>query len=334
MIKKIFILFFFFYSSLYGDWNEYKTLFITDDGRVMDKTNKNITTSESIGYGMYLALIHEDTKTFEKIYKWYHNNLPFNKDGLIPWKWGESANGEWKLLDDNSASDGDLWITYCNLLIYEKTKEERYKKEAFFLMQNIKKSLLSYNGDHVLLLPAEKGFETKEKVIVNLSYYLFFIFEKFTEYDKDRVWKQLQREGSLLIQKARFTPLALNADWVSIQKKDFSISLAKNKSFGYDALRIPLNIIKSSLPDKNKLLAPYKHYIDAMKAAGTIFGTVNLQDGVISIYNYSYAQVAIYRMIEKYFTQESIFEKKFRQIQGEHKDDYYAYSIYLFTVTD
>lgn len=318
---------------LHASWSEYKALFLAKDGRVIDRANSDITHSESIGYAMYLALQHDDLESFKKIHLWYTNNLKKNEFGLISWKWGKKKNNTWGILDMNNASDGDLWIAYDNLLMYEKTKNISYKNEGLTLIKSIKKHLVVEQAGSLYLLPGQKGFKHKDSIVVNLSYYLFFIFDKFYKYDKDPLWKQLKEDGIALLYKARFTPLQLNPDWVSINKYNSKVTLAQNASFGFDAIRIPCNILKSEIKNKDKLLRPYQNYVDAMKKSGAIFGVSDLKNGTISISNYSFAHLSIYNMIDKYFNNKESFIAQLNRLKGERKDDYYAYSIYLFATS-
>ena len=317
-----------------ADWNEYKSLFIAKDGRVIDKRNDHITHSEAVGYALYLAFKNKDMKTFDKVYRWYKNNLKKNDFGLIPWKWGKDDQGKWHVLDQNSATDGNLWIAYDNLLMYEHTSDINYKNEAIELIQSIKKHLILRMNGTTYILPAESGYHNQEFIELNLSYYLFFIFDKFKDYDNDLLWTSLKNDGITLLQKAKFTSLELPPDWIKVMKKDNTITFGRNNSFAYDAIRIPLNIIKSDLPNKKDLLSAYIRLVEAMKQIKTIFGVIDLKDGTISTHNYAYAHLSVYNMIDYYINDKRSFEKKLTEMRKENHDDYYSYSIYLLTLTD
>lgn len=334
MLNKLFFTLIISTLSLYGSWSEYKNLFIAEDGRVIDKVNNNITHSESIGYAMYLSIKNNDLETFKKIHSWYKNNLTKNKFGLISWKWGQSEDASWKTLDFNNASDGDLWIAYDNLLMYEKTQEARYKDDALLLMKNIKKHLIINHRDSLYLLPGKIGFNTEKDFQINLSYYLFFIFDKFTQYDDDSVWINLKKDGLLLMENSRFSSLNLHADWININKNTLEITTWKNNSFAYDALRVPLNILLSDIKNKDQLLQPYKNYVNAMKTTQNVYGVVNLKDGSIQLNNYSYAHLSVYNMIDKHFNGHSSFSQKINTLKGKRKNDYYSYSIHLLSTSN
>ena len=317
-----------------ADWQEYKKLFIAQDGRVIDKRNKHITHSEAVGYALYLAYRYEDLETFNKVYRWYKNNLKTNSAGLIPWKWGKDDKGKWHLLDKNSATDANLWIAYDNLLMYERTSDTKYKTEALQLIKSIRNNLIVQINGKRFLLPSEYGYDHDEYIEINLSYYLFFIFDKFKEYDDSTLWTALKKDGISLLKEARFTSLQLNPDWIQVMKKDNEITFGHTARFSYDAVRIPFNILKSDIAEKKELLTPYVNFVDAMKKLDTVFGVVELKKGNISIYNYAYAQLSVYNLIDGYFNHSNSFEKELIQMRKENIDDYYSYSIYLLTVTD
>ena len=333
MLNKILFLLLITALSLSASWSEYKELFITAEGRVIDKKNSNVTHSEAVAYGMYLAIKNHDMQTFEKIHAWYKKNLLKNKYNLICWKWGKTKSGSFQVLDSNNASDGDIWIAYDNLLAYEITKNKQYRQEALELMHSIKEHLLLQHNQKVYLLPGSYGFETETHFEVNLSYYLFFIFDKFYEIDHDKIWKRLKKDGIDLLHRARFSSLALNPDWISIEKKSDTITVAKNALFGYDALRIPLNILMSNMKNRAQLLQPYKNYIDGMTSMNVVFGVSNLKEGTISFYNYAYAHLVVYGAIERYYGKKDSFKERLDKLRRERKDDYYSYSLYLISYT-
>jgi len=332
MLNRLLFTLFIISSTLNASWSEYKTDFIAKDGRVIDRVNGAVTHSEGIGYAMYFAIRSNDLETFKKINNWYKNNLKKNEYGLVSWKWGKDKDGYWHILDTNNASDGDLWIAYDNLLMYEITKELSYKNDALLIIKSIKKQLIIKYDGSLYLLPGKLGFNTKDSLEINLSYYLFFIFDKFKEYDNDEIWTQVKNDGVALLYRSRFTSLSLNADWIKIDKSNGKISTSRTNSFGYDALRIPLNILKSDIQNKDRLLEPYKAYVAAMKKVSSIFGVADLKDGKISLYNYSYGHLSVYNMIDDHFNKSHSFTQKIKKLKGENRDDYYSHSIYLFTI--
>ena len=312
--------------SLSADWSEYKERFIQNDGRVVDKKNGNITHSEAIGYTLYFAYRFNDKETFDKVYRWYKNNLKKNKYGLVSWKWGERKQHTWGIIDHNNATDGDMWIAYDLLLMGQKRGDKTLKSEAISLMEAIKKYLVITYGKKMFLLPGKKGFVKKTHIILNLSYYRFDIMEAFSAVDDKGPWKILSQDGEWLLCQAVFTPLKLHPDWI-VLNKDLTIKPAMNRLFGYDAIRIPLNIMQSKLSTKSTLLKNYRRYVNMMQEGSLPLGTVALEKGSVSLYDYCYGHLAIYdKLVSK-----PLFADKLKKMIQEDKDNYYAYTLYLFT---
>ncbi|MEA1918414.1 MAG: glycosyl hydrolase family 8, partial [Campylobacterota bacterium] len=241
-------------------WNTYKKNFLQNDGRIIDFKNADITHTEGIGYALYFSYVFNDKESFERIHQWYHNNIKFNEHKLPGWKWGKAEDGTWKMLDKNSASDSNLWIAHALLLMYERHNHHAYKDEALTLLNAIKTHQIKSVSRQLFLLPGEKGFENQETLRLNLSYLIFETFEHFKTYDKDPIWQSLIESSQNQLMHMRFSALALNPDWLIYNTKNKTSTLElDNAMFSYDAIRIPLNIIRSSLSHKEKvvLLQPY-----------------------------------------------------------------------------
>ena len=341
IFMKIFFLLLLLCLSLFASsdteriWEKFKEQFIQQDGRIIDPYNGSITHTESIGYTLYFSYMMNDKKTFQKIFLWSQKNIKKNNFGLPGWKWGENKIKKcWCTLDVTSASDANLWIVYSLYLMYEKTAYKPYKIEADKMLSSIKKyQILSIENNH-FLLPWEKNLLQYTGLKLNPSYLLFEIFEYLANYDQDKVWTKLIKSSILLLKQARFSSLELNPNWVIYNKTTKNYLLPKNnKYFGYDAIRIPLNIIRSDLPLKTKkeLLQPYKRYIEMMK--NTPLGIVELNRGDISLYNLSFGYLAVYSEVAKFFNIDSrMFQKKLKVRIQQDDTNYYAYSLYLFTL--
>jgi endo-1,4-beta-D-glucanase Y len=93
-------------------WEGYASFAINDQGRVIDHQGGDRTTSEGQSYGLFFALVANDRVRFDQLLKWTSDNLAGGDLGakLPGWLWGKSPAGEWQILDQNSASDADLWI--------------------------------------------------------------------------------------------------------------------------------------------------------------------------------------------------------------------------------
>ena len=321
--------------TLYANsaWSLYKERFIQADGRVIDRKNSDITHTEAIGYTLFFAQHFHDKALFEKVFRWYKNNIKKNGASLPGWKWGKCDDGRWKMCDMNSASDGDLWIAYALFLMFEQTKEPRYIDEAQQLVAQIKKHLFYTLKDELYLLPGENGFQKAAHVTLNPSYMLFEIFTYLQKHDDALFWKRVEKGALSLLERSRFGILRLHPDWcvTDTEKGGFALRNDKTK-FGYDAIRIPLNILRSALSKKEKerLLQPYREYVAMMRYHP--LGSVALADESISLNDLSYGHIAVYIAVGEYFGMDvALLKKNLQERMNEEHDDYYAHCLFIFS---
>ncbi|RYF53408.1 MAG: cellulase, partial [Comamonadaceae bacterium] len=99
-------------------WQAFLQRHVQPDGRVIDfDTPQQHSTSEGQSYTLFFALVHNDRPLFERVLAWTEANLSGGSlaQRLPAWQWGRQTNGTWGVLDNNAASDGDLWIAYALL---------------------------------------------------------------------------------------------------------------------------------------------------------------------------------------------------------------------------
>ena len=87
------------------------------DGRIVDWSAEECTTSEGEAYALFFALIANDRASFDLILNWTTVQLAQGslEKNLPAWLWKRSPDGNWGVADANSASDADLWIAYTLL---------------------------------------------------------------------------------------------------------------------------------------------------------------------------------------------------------------------------
>ena len=308
-------------------WKHFSNTFIAKDGRVIDYQNKSITHTEGIGYALFFAYAHNDSKVFAKVFDWYQNNMQKNALNLPGWKWGEGSDKTWHMLDMNSASDADLWICYALFLMGKKEGNERYIAEAKGLLDAIQKHLILKQNGRFYLLAGEKGFESEAGMRLNPSYYHFEIFEYLAQYAK--VFTYLKRDGITLLEEARYSKLALNPDWLMLKEGQYQLSSAFAR-YSYDAIRVPLNLLRMQDAQRDRLLEPYINFVAMMQ--NHALGSVDLVNENISLRDYSFGHLAVYVAIAKEFglAKDRLEQELRERIQTEH-DNYYAYALYLFT---
>jgi endoglucanase len=93
-----------------------------------------------------------------------------------------------------------------------------------------------------LLMPGRVGFANDARgVMVNPSYYVWPALDAFARLDGAATWGGVIASGEALLRQARFGPLNLPCDWVSVTgPRAVAPAPDKPPRFGYDAIRVPL----------------------------------------------------------------------------------------------
>jgi len=303
-------------------YNLYRTNVIQPDGRVIDWQNKAVTHSEGIGYSLFFAVKMSDKETFYKIYHWFKRNIPLNDKGLVPWLWGKNSTGNWKILDFNDATDGNLWIAYALLLGYEKWKNKEFKEFAINLIKNIKKYDIFLHKNCVFLLPASEFFIGSKSLTINPSYYAPFIFAKFYEYDKDPIWLELINQSFKIWYFISVTPYHLFPEWIDIDLKTCKVTKVYG-IMGFNSIRIPIWILYSADLDshlKDYLTKKMFNLSQKLKNNGKLFcklSTLNVKNCKDFLY-------AAFMGYEPSYIEDIDFEK--------YKYNYYFLALTLFNL--
>ncbi|MCB1499315.1 MAG: endoglucanase [Bauldia sp.] len=233
------------------DWAAYRDRFVLPDGRVIDDANHGISHSESQGYGLLLAFSAGDRGTFERIFGFTRIQLLIRDDGLAAWKWDPAANPH--IVDVNNASDGDILIAYALGLAGETWREPRYAQAARTLAAAVGANLFAEANGRTVLLPGVQGFtppdQPKGTIVVNPSYWIFEAFPVLAELAPEYDWDAVASSGTEIVAAARFGPAALPADWVAITPKGLEPAEGFPAVFGYNAIRIPLYLIRAGIRD-------------------------------------------------------------------------------------
>jgi len=154
-------------------WNRYAETFISGDGRVIDRTAGDRTTSEGQAYALFFSLIANDRALFQRLLIWTEQNLAQGDlaRNLPAWHWGKRKNGSWGVIDANSASDADLWLAYDLLEAGRLWSQPRYSALGERLLSNVAARELA-NVPHfgTVLVPGAAGFNLEGGLRLNPSY--------------------------------------------------------------------------------------------------------------------------------------------------------------------
>lgn len=242
--------------SLRKSYDSYVQDFMSKDGRIMDPEKDNITTSEGQSYMLLRSVILGDKKTFDLVFKWSKDNLQ-RKDKLFAWLWGKNPDGEYKILDNNSATDADVDIAFVLLIAYEKWKDEKYLNEAMPIINAIWNNETKRVGDYLILMPGNKQI-TSDKIEVNPSYFSPYAFRFFEKYDPIHDWNCLIDSSYYYLEKVMAkTATGLPPNWFLIenieteeqraarpesqsgnQNEQIVLENSPRSDFSYDAIRV------------------------------------------------------------------------------------------------
>lgn len=229
-----------------GDWSfweAYAERFIQADGRVVEFTAEARTTSEGQAYALFFSLVANDRLRFERILAWTENNLVQGRLGerLPAWLWGKDADGQWRILDANAASDADLWMAYVLLQAGRLWSEPEFTTRARALMERIREfEVICVPPIGPMLLPGPYGFRADEKTWrFNPSYLPLHLLRALAEDDPGGPWDRLAENTVSMILAT--SPRGLVPDWVAYEAgKGFMPDPVKGTLGSFDAIRVYL----------------------------------------------------------------------------------------------
>ena len=78
-------------------WSRYVDTFISPDGRVIERSAADRTTSEGEAYALFFALVAGDRPLFDRLLKWSQENLAQGDltRHLPAWNWGKRRDASW-----------------------------------------------------------------------------------------------------------------------------------------------------------------------------------------------------------------------------------------------
>ncbi len=248
------------YTLLTSSWEKYKKQFINQDGRVIDYTQGDITTSEGQSYAMLRAVWVDDKETFDRVWKWTSENLKRPNDKLFAWRWGKKDDGGYGAMKDggdNSASDADQDIALALLYASSRWNDAKYREQAEPIIKDIWKIEVAKAGEKNYLAAGSWAIAQNE-IMINPSYFAPYAWRAFAKVDKDNDWNSLIDPAYELLTRSSQEKLdkeksvGLPPDWITVKRSDGSLGSPNVASFvdtshlttnyGYDAVRVPWRI--------------------------------------------------------------------------------------------
>ncbi|NDU86333.1 MAG: cellulase [Ferrovum sp.] len=227
-------------------WQTFRDHFVTQDGRVIDPIDpaKMITTSEGQSYALFFSLAANDQETFAKMATWTENNLSAGhfEQHLPGWLWGHMADGSWGLMDDNSATDADLWIAYSLAEAARLWNVPEYLVKSEELQHQIlSKESVGVEGLGNELIPGAVGFHSSDHVWrFNPSYLPPQVLRYFSSNYPGSAWVNLEKNSLQLLETV--SPFGLAPDWVEFdtKKQAFTADTTTGDQGSYNAIRVYL----------------------------------------------------------------------------------------------
>ena len=235
-----------------GAWDSYRASFLDASGRIVDTGNHGISHSEGQGYGLLLAVMADDPANFDRIWSFTRTQLLIRDDGLAAWRWTPDA--EPPVTDLNDASDGDILIALALARGGATWQRADLTQAARTLAEAIGSRLLFAHDGQTLLRPGVSGFDRGERPdgpVVNLSYWVFEAFGELAALAPSYDWSGVGASGRhLLANLLQDRPLP--PEWLSVARQPKPAAGFPDE-FGYNALRLPLYLLRANQGDADLL---------------------------------------------------------------------------------
>ncbi len=260
-------------SESWKDWEQFKAIYISPEGRVIDGSTPQLsTTSEGQSYALLFALIANDKETFDLLLNWTESNLANNDltANLPAWLWGlDKESQQYGILDSNSASDSDLWIAYALVEAGRLWGEYRYQSLGYFMAMRI----LSEEAKQVpnygwMILPGRKGFQLSEQSWrLNPSYLPIQILRRFAGMYPHSPWQEIAQNSVKFVKQS--APQGFSPEWAILDDNNHvSLDEKDGKIGGYNAIRVYLWLGMLSDDDSDKP-ALMEHFEPMLRTIGT-----------------------------------------------------------------
>jgi len=254
----------------------YVEAFVSPDGRVIDRSAGDRSTSEGQAYAMFFALVANDRPLFARLLQWTEANLA---DGdlehrLPAWHWGRRRDGSWGVIDRNSASDADLWIAYALVEAARLWSVPSYDELARRILRNVvAREVADIPGLGPMLLPGASGFalEGGRAFRLNPSYQPPQLLRRFGAAEVPGPWSGILASTATML-RATATAGAV-ADWVVYRARHgFLPDPVHGRIGSYDAIRTYLwvGMLSEEDPDRRDLAAGLGALLEQLARTGRV----------------------------------------------------------------
>ena len=198
-------------------WESYSRAIIDQQGRVIDRSAQDKTTSEGQSYAMFFSLVANDRARFDQLLHWTEINLAGGSlaQQLPAWEWGKAPDGSWRALDTHPASDADLWMAYDLLEAGRLWHDPHYDRLGMALAARIAQQEAAFvPGLGTTLLPGASGFHPDDTTwILNPSYLQPSILARLAKTMPTGPWDAILNSLDPILSQGSGAGFAM--DWVS-----------------------------------------------------------------------------------------------------------------------
>lgn len=222
-------------SLLRSEWEQWKSAHITTSGakgykRVQrDASTSYDTVSESLGYGMLLAVYFGEQQLFNDLYNYVKCFL--NSNGLMSWHIDASGNivGTGGV---GAATDSDEDIAVSLVFAYKKWGSSgsiQYESEAKNYINKIYTHMVE-QGTYII----KSGDTWGGSSCTNPSYFAPAWYRIFADFTGNTAWNKVADKCYEIIDKAKNSNTGLVPDWCTANGTQVS---GQGYDFYYDAIR-------------------------------------------------------------------------------------------------
>lgn len=239
-------------------WESYKKdYWDSSSGRVHDRQQNDLTTSEGQSYAMLRAVWLDDKPSFDKTWEWTRKNLQRPEDSLFSWAYGQRQDGSAGILTErggyNAASDADTDIALALIFAGHRWQDDKYLDSAKIIVESIwDKEVVEINGQYIL---ASNDLEKSESdsVLINPSYFAPYAYRIFSKISPDHNWQGLIDSSYKLIEQGSESLLdgpsacGLAPDWAVVERNTGRVEAPPRganltTNYSYDAMRLPFRL--------------------------------------------------------------------------------------------
>jgi len=320
-------------------WHQFQSRFVSSDGRVIDHGSAaHITTSEGQAYGIFFALVANDRAGFDRLLDWTIHNLAGGSLGarLPAWQWGRRVDGSWGVMDENAASDADLWMAYALAEAGRLWKHPRYTDLGRTLAARIMDEetvLLKPLGR--TMLPGPKTFRLPDNVVrLNPSYYPIQVMRRLATIYPESAWNQVTQASIGLLRQS--ADRGYFPDWVLYKESTgFMPDLEKRAIGSYDAIRVYLwaGMLDGKDPMRAELIAKSDPMIQHIVQQGVPPLEADTVNGSVEGYGPIGYSAALLPMLAAYDRKPLLQQQYLRVVNAaplERWNNYYEQVLTLF----